>query len=122
MVIKHYLEFYFLIKKIFKEYHYDFTFQVQFCANLCKVTYTIYNGCQYPRLFQKLLFVYMISLIALFSNFFYQTYHVRIRAKVHGSTSKKPRAENVNHNEKPALALKMGGASYRLRSGVRKDN
>ena len=53
---------------------------------LARVSYTVYSGCDYPRLFQKILMVYMLSLITFFSNFFYHAYIRRMpasrRAKV----------------------------------------
>lgn len=49
---------------------------VQFFVVLARVSFTLANGCRYPRGFQTALFFYMLSLIVLFSNFFYRTYHV----------------------------------------------
>nr|KAG5709168.1 hypothetical protein BaRGS_028624 [Batillaria attramentaria] len=53
----------------------------QFGVVLIKTSYSVYSGCEYPRLFQKMLIAYMLSLIIFFSNFFYQTYHRKPRAK-----------------------------------------
>lgn len=44
---------------------------------LAKVSYTVASGCQYPRLFQKMLLFYVLSLLAFFSNFCYHTYVLR---------------------------------------------
>ncbi|XP_070199142.1 very long chain fatty acid elongase 1-like isoform X2 [Littorina saxatilis] len=54
----------------------------QFVLVLARVTYTVFTGCQFPRLFQKILMVYMYTLIAFFSNFFYHAYHRPRTAKV----------------------------------------
>ncbi|XP_076450144.1 very long chain fatty acid elongase 4-like [Babylonia areolata] len=75
---------------------------LQFLLILGRVSYTLYTGCEYPRLFQKILLVYMFTLITLFSNFYYQTYHLRqqrssTRAKTNGSISADGKLTNGNH-------------------------
>lgn len=54
----------------------------QFGLVLVKTTLSVMSGCEYPRLFQKMLVLYMFSLIAFFSNFYYRTYCARSHTKV----------------------------------------
>lgn len=46
----------------------------QFVCNLVQASYDIYNDCDYPQWIAVMLIFYMISLLALFGNFFVQKY------------------------------------------------
>ncbi|KAL8614269.1 hypothetical protein ACOMHN_007607 [Nucella lapillus] len=74
---------------------------LQFVLILGRVSYTVYTGCQYPRLFQKMLLVYMVTLITLFSNFYFHAYHVRASHrptnKLNGTSTANGKVENGGH-------------------------
>eukprot|EP00732_Lithocolla_globosa_P003780 Lithocolla_globosa_v1_NODE_3176_length_1740_cov_8.779228.p1 type:complete len:309 gc:universal NODE_3176_length_1740_cov_8.779228:1029-103(-) len=46
----------------------------QFCLNLVQASYNIMVDIPYPYFLSRILFVYMLSLLALFGNFFLQNY------------------------------------------------
>ena len=72
---------------------------------MCKTAYAIYLRCDFPVEYGYALFLYAMSHLALFSNFYYQTYLSKAKAK-----HKKEEAVNGtdNNNDEPR--------SYELRS------
>lgn len=72
---------------------------IQFWAILFHTAYTIYADCGYPKLFEWSLIFYVLSHIALFSNFYYQTYTKKVR---------EARAKKMDQNGTAKLLQKNG--------------
>ena len=87
----------------------------------------MYSDCQYPRLFQKVLVAYMFSLIAFFSNFFYQSYivtrkppHADTKVKVNGSSAANDENAAARTGFFLANGKAVGGVDHRIvQNGVK---
>ena len=58
-----------------------FIFQTQFVAFVIHTGFNILTECDFPKGYSIAVFLYAISLIVLFGNFYYQTYNKKARQK-----------------------------------------
>ena len=54
-------------------------FQMQFIAFVVHTGYNILSDCDFPKGYSIAVFIYAISLIVLFGNFYYHTYNKKTR-------------------------------------------
>lgn len=84
---------------------------IQFWTILFHTSYSIYSDCGFPSLYQWALIFYVFSHIALFSNFYYQTYSKKGKA----ARAKKLEQNGVTHQNGVVQHSTSGEARYRSR-------
>lgn len=57
------------------------SYQLQFFIVTIHTTYNLYADCDFPDSMNMVVFAYALSLIALFSNFYYQSYLAKKKSK-----------------------------------------
>lgn len=78
---------------------------MQFWSILFHSAITIYVDCGYPKLYEWSLIFYVLSHIALFSNFYYQTYTKKSRAARAKKTEQNGEAKEVSNHVPNGLVV-----------------